>query len=150
MPNGDFPLIGSWIYFLNPRFNQKVPPYASDTEIHVEIFNPNFQFVMKQVAYMYMHPLITRGTPKLEKSRTHQLSTLWHAPTQKSVLDPLQELQNRTGNVFSVTLNRKVTGINEFNLRLRQIPLERLGFRGDEDGIILAPNRQQRTWDVRK
>ena len=37
-----------------------------------------------------------------------------------------------------------MAGVVEMNIRLRLIPLERLGAGRQEEGIVLPPNRQQR------
>ena len=55
-----------------------------------------------------------------------------------------QELADRRADLVGVGFEREVAGIEEADLRLGQVALERLGARRDEERIVLAPDRQQR------
>src|SRR5580698_8858077 len=51
---------------------------------------------------------------------------------------------HRDGNFYNMCLKREVSGIEELDLRIRQVPLKGLCSRGNEEGIIFAPDRKKR------
>ena len=55
----------------------------------------------------------------------------------------LEELIHRSGDFHDVRLDRKVACIQELNLRVRQIFSKCLGPGGNEEWIVLAPDREQ-------
>ena len=55
-----------------------------------------------------------------------------------------QELLHGGRNFYDVCFCRKMSGIEELDLCVRQVSPKRLCSRGDEKGIILAPDRKQR------
>src|SRR5215471_3116124 len=61
-----------------------------------------------------------------------------------------QEVFHRRGNFHDVCLDCKMTCIEELNLGVRQVFSKRLGSRGNEKRIILAPDRQQRRFRLTK
>src|SRR5580700_12315245 len=55
-----------------------------------------------------------------------------------------EEVFHRGGDFYHVCLNRKVSGIEELHLRVRQVLLKGLGSGGNEERIVFAPDREQR------
>src|SRR5580693_7888319 len=55
-----------------------------------------------------------------------------------------EELFHRCRNFDDVSLYRKMTGIEELHLRVRQVLSKGLCSRGNEERIVLAPYRKQR------
>src|SRR5580692_7906674 len=55
-----------------------------------------------------------------------------------------QELFHRCGNFDYVRLKRKMSGVQELDPRVRDVPSKSLGPRGKEKGVVFTPNRQQR------
>src|SRR5580658_9049181 len=55
-----------------------------------------------------------------------------------------EESFHRGRDFYYVCLNRKVSGIEELHLRVRQVFLKGLCSRGNEERIVLAPDGKQR------
>src|SRR5215471_1130854 len=55
-----------------------------------------------------------------------------------------KELLHRESNFYNVRIYRKLSGIEELNLRARYVLPKRFGSRRNEKRIILAPDRKQR------
>src|SRR5271165_3659642 len=56
----------------------------------------------------------------------------------------LKELSHRGSNFNDVGLERKMSCVKELNLRVRQVPSKRFRPGGNEEGVVLAPDREQR------
>src|SRR5579862_4137814 len=54
-----------------------------------------------------------------------------------------QEAANFGRNLRGVGFQREMSGIEEAHARLRQVALERLGTRRQEERIVLAPHREE-------
>ena len=62
----------------------------------------------------------------------------------------VEELFHRCRNLDDVGLDRKMTGIKELNLRARYVLSKGFCSRGNEERIVLAPDREQRRFRLTK
>lgn len=70
-------------------------------------------------------------------------------PTSKrDIRSGTQKLADCRGDRLGVRLERKVPGVEETDIGLRDVTLESLGAGRQEEGVVLAPDRQE-TWPVR-
>ena len=57
---------------------------------------------------------------------------------------PGQEVEHETSDLIDLLIECEVAGVNQMNLGIRQVPLVSFRARGDEGGIITAPDNQRR------
>src|ERR1700719_1627598 len=61
-----------------------------------------------------------------------------------SSLRAREKIADRGGDFVAMRLKRKVTGVEETHFRAWSVALDRLRARRQEEGVVVAPNRQKR------
>ncbi len=101
-------------------------------------------------AHVTLRPSFRSGKIK-SASRNRQptrrgLTQQWRSEQGNSLRCPVrsEELFHRGRDFDYVRLEREMPGIQELNPRVRYVLSKCLGPRGNEEGVVLTPNRQQR------